>query len=58
MVIDTKRHKVEYNGINCNDELEFTIYPPLDAGINSIPFTSTISRRDIKDIVRLVMQED
>lgn len=58
MVIDIKRHRIEYNGINCNDELEFTIYPPLDAGINSIPFTATISRRDIKDIVRLVMQED
>ena len=58
MVIDTKRHRIEYNGINCNNEFEFTIYPPLDAGINSTPFTASISRRDIKDIVRLVMQED
>ena len=58
MVIDTKRDRIEYNGINCNDELEFTIYPPFVAGINSTPFTATISRRDIKDIVRLVMQED
>ena len=58
MVIDTKRHRIEYNGPNCNDELEFTIYPPLVSGINSTPVAATISRRDAKDIVRLVMQED
>ena len=57
MAIDTKRHKIEYNGINCNDELEFTIYPPLDAGTNSIPFTATIPMNDVKYIVRLAMME-
>ena len=57
MVIDTKRHRIEYNGINCDNELEFTIYPPLDAGINSTPFTATISMNDVKYIVRLAMME-
>lgn len=57
MVIDTKRHRIEYNGINCNDELEFTIYPPSDTGTNSIPFTATISMNDVKYIVRLAMME-
>ena len=57
MVIDTKRHRIEYNGINCNDELEFTICPPFVAGINSTPFTATISMNDVKYIVRLAMME-
>ena len=58
MAINANACKIRYNGQNSNDELEFVVYPPTIAGINSLPFTATISRRDIKDIVRLAMQED
>ena len=58
MAINANAYKIKYNWRNANDELEFIVYPPTIAGINSIPFTATISRSDIKYIVRLVMQED
>lgn len=58
MAINADACKIKYNGRNANDELEFIVYPPTIEGINSLPFTATISRSDIKYIVRLVMQED
>ena len=58
MAINANACKIKYNGRNSNDELEFVVYPPTIAGTNSTPFTATISRSDIKYIVRLVMQED
>ena len=58
MAINTNACEIKYNGQNCNDELEFVVYPPTIAGINSLPFTATISMNDVKNIVRLAMMED